>query len=78
MTIPWDAVRPDPNPHPNPDHQLHVEEGITAIYEHPQGGRITVYQDGTMDARNAQGRKKKTSATPQKLADGHGAWRRVL
>jgi hypothetical protein len=30
-----------------------------------------------MDARNAAGKRKSTSATPEKLARGHGAWREV-
>lgn len=46
-------------------------------YRHPQGGYIEVYEDGTMQAWNAHGKKKKTSATPEKLAAGHGQWKEV-
>lgn len=46
----------------------------TRYYRHPQGATITVYPDGTMDARRADGKKKQTSATPEALADGHGRW----
>ena len=50
---------------------------VVAIYEHPQGKTITVYDDNTMECRNAEGKKRPTSATPDKLAAGHGAWKRV-
>ena len=51
--------------------------GVAHRYRHPQGGYIEVYEDGSMQAWNAQGKKKKTSATPKKLAAGHGQWKEV-
>ena len=65
--------------------QAPVKKGPTIVgtpepvkrYRHPQGGYIEVYADGTMQAWNAHGKKKKTSATPEKLAAGHGAWKEV-
>jgi len=53
------------------------EQQVHAIYRHPQGKTITVYSDGTYECRDANGKKKPTSATPAKLAAGHGAWERV-
>lgn len=47
------------------------------IYMHPQGKSIVVWEDGSMDCRDAGGRRARTSATPEKLAAGHGAWKRV-
>lgn len=43
-------------------------------YSHPQGSRIIVWADGTMDAYTAGGKRKQTSATPEALEEGHGAW----
>ena len=56
-----------------------VIEGTDPVhrYRHPQGGYIEVYEDGSMQAWNAAGKKKKTSATPEKLAAGHGQWKEV-
>lgn len=53
------------------------DAGVAHRYRHPQGGYIEVYSDGTMQAWNAAGKKKSTSATPEKLAAGHGAWTEV-
>lgn len=50
--------------------------GPVAVYIHPQGGVIRVFENGAMDSRNHLGKKKKTSATPEKLAAGHGQWTR--
>ena len=47
------------------------------IYKHPLGATITVHSDGSMDARGTDGKPKKTSATPEKLAAGHGRWKEV-
>jgi hypothetical protein len=47
------------------------------LYRHPSGASILVFADGTMDARGANGKKKRTSATPEKLRDGHGLWKKV-
>lgn len=47
---------------------------VAHVYRHPQGSTITVYADGSLDARNARGKRKKTSATAEKLASGHGLW----
>lgn len=47
-------------------------------YRHPQGSTITVYPDGGMYVRNAAGRYKRTSATPESLAAGHGRWQEVF
>jgi len=44
------------------------------VYAHPMGARIYVNPDGSMEAYGKDGKKKKTSATPEKLAAGHGAW----
>lgn len=46
-------------------------------YVHPQGASIIVFADGTMDVRAANGKKKRTTATPETLREGHGQWRRV-
>lgn len=45
------------------------------VYEHPQGAKIYVNPDGSMEAYGANGKPKKTSATPEKLAAGHGQWK---
>ena len=45
------------------------------VYEHPQGAKIYVNTDGSMEAYGANGKKKNTSATPEKLAAGHGQWK---
>jgi hypothetical protein len=50
---------------------------VVAKYRHPQGKRITVYSDGTMECTDARGKRKPTSATPANLEAGHGAWQRV-
>jgi hypothetical protein len=38
------------------------------------GAKIYVTPDGSMEAYGKDGKKKKTSATPEKLAAGHGTW----
>lgn len=50
------------------------DPGVDSVWIHPQGGRIVVYEDGSMDVRNHAGRRKKTSATPEALRRGHGQW----
>lgn len=46
-------------------------------YVHPQGGKIIVERaTNTLHAWGSNGKKKKTSATPLKLALGHGKWTR--
>lgn len=47
-------------------------------YAHPQGGQIKVYASGRLVATNAAGKAKKTSATVEKLAFGHGRWEEVF
>ena len=54
------------------------EPKLVAIYTHPQGKTIRVYDDNTMECRDQHGKKKPTSATPAKLAAGHGQWVRTL
>lgn len=56
---------------------LSEENHVTAVYTHPQGGVITVFADDTFIAIGANGKPKKTSATPAKLAAGYGLWRRT-
>jgi hypothetical protein len=51
---------------------------VVATYAHPQGKRITVWADGSYECRDANGKKKPTSANPDSLAAGHGAWQRVI
>ena len=57
--------------------QTAAADGVVHIYQHPQGKTIKVWADGSVECRDAAGRKKPTSATPEKLAAGHGAWKRV-
>lgn len=45
-----------------------------AIYTHPMGAVIYVNPDGSMEAYGKDGKKKTTSATPEKLLAGHGKW----
>lgn len=47
--------------------------GKTLTYKHPQGATITV-RDGVLYAVDKNGKPKKTSATVEKLARGHGGW----
>lgn len=47
------------------------------MYQHPMGARIYVNPDGSMEAYGKDGKKKSTSATPEKLAAGHGQWKEV-
>lgn len=54
--------------------------GIVAVYKHKvYGGTITVYADGFISVNLTSEIEdgKKTSATPEKLAAGHGGWERV-
>lgn len=45
------------------------------VYQHPQQGKtVYVLPDGTMQCWKADGKRATTSATPAKLAAGHGAW----
>lgn len=43
-------------------------------YIHPQGATAIVYPDGSLAAFDKTGKAKKTSATAEKLARGHGGW----
>lgn len=64
----------------NNDEEREMSGAVTGrirYYRHPQGAYITVFPDGTMDVRKPDGKKKKTSATAENLASGHGAWREV-
>jgi hypothetical protein len=52
---------------------------LLEVYRNSQfGSHIYVYDDGTMKARNSNGKSKKTSATVEKLRQGYGAWVKVL
>lgn len=53
------------------------ENNVVAVYTHTQGGVITVFGDGTLIALNAAGKRKTTTATAEKLAAGHGLWRKT-
>jgi len=64
------AARNNPNPAEDPGAQP------VAIYEHPDGKRVTVLDDGTYECTKA-GKRATTSATPEKLAAGYGRWKRV-
>jgi hypothetical protein len=46
-------------------------------YVHPSGATITVHPDGSMTSLKAAGKRKTTTATPEKLAAGHGLWKEV-
>jgi len=59
---------------PEPGEQSDVVE---AIYTHPLGGTITVFTDGTFIAIGANGKRKNTTATVEKLAAGHGLWKKT-
>lgn len=50
---------------------------MSFYYQHPQGGKIIVEDDGTLQAYKASGHKKKTSATAATLREGHGRWEEV-
>lgn len=57
----------------------HIWEVPSArYYVHPQGSRIIVWADGSMDAYSKEGKRKQTSATPGALEQGHGAWRETF
>jgi len=45
-------------------------------YIHPQGKKIRINKDGSIEAFTADGRKASTSATAEKLRGGYGAWKR--
>jgi hypothetical protein len=51
---------------------------VVAAYAHPLGKTIRVMANGKLDCRDANGKKKPTSATAVSLAAGHGKWERVL
>lgn len=44
------------------------------VYVHPQGKTIFVLPDGNMVCYKPDGKRATTSATPEKLATGHGGW----
>lgn len=46
-------------------------------YKHPQGKTIHVLPDGTMVCYKPDGKRGTSSATPSKLAAGHGGWELV-
>lgn len=45
-----------------------------AVYRHPQGSAIVVTDGGVVTKYRPDGKKAKTSATAEKLAQGHGGW----
>lgn len=45
------------------------------VYSHFMGAKIYVNPDGSMEAYGKNGKKKKTTATPEKLAEGYGQWK---
>lgn len=47
------------------------------LYVHPMGGVIVVQPSGSHIAYGADGKKKTTSATAEKLAAGHGLWKQA-
>jgi hypothetical protein len=51
---------------------------VIEVYQHPQGKRITVFADETFECKDADGKKRPTSATLAKLRAGHGRWERVV
>ena len=57
--------------------QEEMDLKVEAIYKHPQGKAITVFSDGSMLCIGPDGKKKSTSATPEKLAAGYGEWYRI-
>jgi hypothetical protein len=61
----WD-INPDPPP-------LNVTN-VVAVYAHPDGKEIVVYDDDTYRCTKA-GKKATTSATPEKLRAGYGRWK---
>ncbi len=44
------------------------------VYKHPQGKTIHVHPNGSMDVYKPDGKRSTSSATPAKLAAGHGGW----
>lgn len=44
------------------------------VYAHPQGKTIHVMPDGSMICYKPDGKRGTSSATPEKLAAGHGGW----
>ena len=44
------------------------------VYTHPQGKTIHVHPNGSMDVFKPDGKRSTSSATPAKLAAGHGGW----
>lgn len=49
----------------------------TLTYKHPQGATIEVTDGVISKCVDKNGKAKKTSATPEKLANGHGGWELV-
>jgi ATP-dependent DNA ligase len=47
---------------------------VVARYAHPQGSTIEVFANGALVKTRPDGKKTTTSATPEKLAAGHGGW----
>ena len=54
-----------------------LSQVVKSVWVHPSGARITVFNDGSYIAINAQGKRKRTSATPEKLEAGHGLWKQI-
>jgi len=50
---------------------------IDSLWAHPDGKRITVFADDTYVCLGSNGKRKTTSATPEKLRAGYGRWVRV-
>lgn len=70
---------PDPEPDPVPVAAPYPNVYVgtfDAIYKHPQGA-ITIVSGDDVTKYGPDGKKKSTSATAVKLAEGHGAWQFV-
>jgi hypothetical protein len=58
------------------DEYRDLDKQVEEVWVHPLGGRITVFKDGSFKAVNKEGKRKTTTATPDKLAAGYGLWKR--
>jgi hypothetical protein len=54
-----------------------LDKQIDSLWAHPDGKRITVFRDDTYVCVGPNGRRKTTSATPEKLRAGYGRWERT-
>jgi len=60
-----------------PQYQLPPAPAGATVYAHPDGKHIYVLPGGGMEVWKPDGTRATTSATPQKLAWGHGKWQQV-